>query len=400
MLEFNIAIQTVVVLVILLALLFTYLLGYTFWTRKKGKYWRIYEQKFRDHFFSLILDYAEQAEGHHNADEIIKKVGHRSKDYEFFLNLLEDLDQILDGRERQRLNDLIEHPLFVTFYQQKLRETSKSSNIFACLYFQYTGFIDDSTLGRLIVTSKSSDLKLAYAATKALQSVPRLSTRKKGLIRFFRRDDVSELMVVELLHNFDSDLVKERQEITQAFKDILTKNVSAVSKSMIVRYLGYRQYYEISEFLFQYLKRLQYSQKKSLLIRSLITALGQLREAKAASLIGEYLTQKEVDVPTRLATVNALSKLGQNKDLQLLSQFLLQAEFPIRKAIIEELALQDKERIKLLDQFVIANLNYIKQLQNNGNVSNQIQESIRKIKHIALGINIVLDHRLNRSYDK
>lgn len=397
MFELNIALQTVLALTISLAVLFLYLLGYTFWNRKKSKYWSIYEQKFRDHFFSLLLDYAEQTDEHLTADEIIQKVGQRTKDYVFFLNLLEDLDEILEGEERKRLNDLIEHPLFLSFYKKKLAENSKDNKFFACAYFQYSGAIDDRTLARLVVTSKSSDAKLAFVATKAIQSASELIIRKNALLRFFKRDDISELMIVELLHEFDSNVPTERFQIALALKDILIKDVSLVAKSMIVRYIGHGQYYEISEFLFQYLKRLQYSQQKSMLIRSLIIALGQLQEKKATSLISEYLAELKIDVSVRLAAVKALSTIGQQEDLNSLVKFLLNSEFSIRKTIIYELS-QNEERIKLLEQFVIANLRYIRQLQKQQEVSKQVKESVEKINHIALGITIALNHRLAQSY--
>jgi len=399
MFDLNIALQSVIVLTASLAILFLYLLGYTFWNRKKREYWSNYEQKFRDHFFDLILDYAEQKEGHLTADEIIQKVGHRTKDYVFFLNLLDDLDKLLEGDERKRLNHLIQHPFFLTFYKKKLSERSKDYKIYACLYFKSNGLIDDRTLAHLTTISKSSDTKLAYAATKALQSPAELVVRKNALLRFFKRDDISELMIIELLHEFDSNVPTERSKITQILKEILTKDVSIVAKSMIVRYVGHGQYYEISSFLFQYLKRLQYSKQKSMLIKSLIIALGQLQEKKATPLISEYLAQSKINVSIRLAAVKALSSIGREKDLNSLVTFLLNSEFAIRKAIIFELA-QNKERIKLLDQFVIANLHYIRQLQEQRDISPQIEKSVEKINHIALGISIALNHRLAQSHAK
>lgn len=399
MFDLNIALQSVIVLTISLTALFLYLLAYTFWNRRKREYWSKYEKKFRDHFFDLTLNYAEQTKDHLTADEIIRKVGHRTKDYVFFLNLLDDLDELLEGHERKRLNHLIEHPFFLTFYKKKLSERSKDNKIYACLYFQSNGLIDDRTLARLTTISKSSDTKLAYAATKALQAPAELVVRKNALLRFFRRDDISELMIVELLNEFDSNLPTERSEITQTLKEILIKDISIVAKSIIVRYIGNSQYYEISDFLFQYLKRLQYSGQKSMLIKSLIIALGQLQEKKATALISDYLAQSKIDVSIRLAAVKALSSIDQQQDLNSLVKFLLNSEFAIRKAIISELT-QNKERIKLLDQFVIANIYYIRQLQKQQEVSEQLKKSIEKIKNIALGITIALNQHLAHSHAK
>ena len=88
MFDFNIALQSLIGITVFLGLLFFFLLGYTFWTRKKQQYWNQYDQKFRDYFFSIILDYAEQSNPKLDADEIIKKISKRTKDYSFFIKLL------------------------------------------------------------------------------------------------------------------------------------------------------------------------------------------------------------------------------------------------------------------------------------------------------------------------
>lgn len=398
MFDLNIALQTLIALAVFLALLFFFLLGYTYWTRKKRAYWQAYEKKFRDYYFSLILDYTEQSAMHGEADEIIKNITRRTKDYSFFLKLLTELDEILDGDERDRLSHFIEHPLFAAFYKKKLFETSNNSKIYACIYFQNTGNIDNRTLAKLIKTSKSSNLKLAYSATKALQSATDFSTRKSALLRFFKRQDTSELMVVELLHLFDSKITNKRSQITNLLKDLLIKDIDTVAKSIAVRYIGYQKIYSCSNFLFQYLKRLQYSNAKATLIRSLILVLGQLQELQAVFLIRNYLSLKEIDTLTHLAAVQALSQIGGEKNLVFLIKHLIDAEFPVRKMIIYELALGNDKRVALLEQFIIANRHFIKQLQSQGSLTQQKKNAIEKIKQITVGIHIALSQRQPEAY--
>ncbi|NIV13171.1 MAG: hypothetical protein GWN62_18365 [Aliifodinibius sp.] len=397
MFNFDIALQSLIGLTVFLALLFLFLLGYTFWTRKKQQYWKRYEQKFRDYFFSLILDYAEQSDPSLSADEIIKKISKRSKDYSFFIKLLNELDDILDGTERERLGDLIEHPVFNSFYQKKLFEFSTDSKIYACVYFQNSGNIDNRVLAKLVTVSQSNNLKLAFAATKALQSAEDWSIRKRALLRFFKRTDISELMVAELLHVFDTGLAEDRSQVGEALKDLLLENIDPDIKNIIVRYMGYQQFYECDDFLYQYLKRIPYKPEMYSLIRGLITALGELYYTEADSAIRNYWDKKK-NTPIRLASVKTLSTFGDKENLSFLLQHLLKAEFPVRKAIIYEFITKGEERIELLTSFIKETQQSLSEITIAPKAQEQLQPRLDEILDITSGIKIALNHRLSTSY--
>lgn len=399
MFDFNIALQSLVGLIAFLVLLFLFLLGYTFWTRKKQQYWNRYEEKFRDYFFSLLLDYVEQSHelAEVNADDIIHKISRRTKDYSFFIKLLNELDNILDGTERERLTHLIQHHIFESFYKKKLFELSSSSKIYACIYFQNSGNINDRILAKLITVSKSSNLKLAYAATKALQSAEDWTVRKNAMLRFFQRNDISELMIAELLHLFDSGLAEDRPQIAQSLKDLLLKDLDSEAKHIIVSYMGFQQFYECSDFLLQYLKRLHYNPEKESLTRALIIALGELYYTEAAPIIRHY-TQKGNQISIRLAGVKSLSIFGGEENLTFLLQNLIEAPFPIRKAIIYELITRDNQHIPLLTKFVKETTRRLKKIQQTSDTHREITSYLDKVSDISSGIKIVLNHRRGSSY--
>lgn len=390
--------QTLVALTVSLTTLFLYILGYTYWTRKKREYWERYEKKFRDYFFSLLLEFIETDDSERDPDNIIKKITKRTKDYSLFLRLIDDLIKILDGEQRDRLNDLIHHPVFLSFYTKKLFRGSKDHKIFACIYFQKSGEIDDRILAKLIATSRTDDLKLAYSATKALQSAKDFSVRKSSLLRFFKRNDITELMIAELLHLFDSGKVEDRPQIAKDFKQILLKDVDLIPKKMIIYYMGDQNFYGSSDFIFQFLRRLQFTRSKAPLIRALLTALSELHYEEASSYIKSLIIQDNVDNATRIAGVEALSTFGGGKNLKFLLQQLIKVKFPVRKAIIRELTLKGEKRIELLKQFIVANLNFIKQFQHQNHPPPQLQDFVKKIDSVALGIKIALIHRLTNTH--
>ncbi|TYP93408.1 hypothetical protein LX73_1112 [Fodinibius salinus] len=393
MFDFTIAFRTLIALVSFLFILFFFLLGYTFWTRLTKNYWERYEKKFRSYFFSLILDYAEQTSPKQDADDIIKQLSRRTKDYAFFLRLLNKLVNILDGEDRERLNDFIEHPAFLSLFQERLFDYSTNSKLLACRYFRFAEDIDQRTLAKLISMSRTSNIKLAYAATKAIITSGKPTIQKTTLLRFFKRSDFSELMVPELLYLLDPGNTAYRPQIGRVLKSLLIENIGQTAKIVIIRYLGCQRFYKQSNFLFQYLKRLQYNNAKAPLIQALIIALGQLHNINASSVIRAY-TQKGMPTDIRLAGVKTLSTLGGEKNLIFLVNNLQNAEFAVRKAIIEEFILNDKKRLEYLLQYVISNLDLIRKIKDQKQPPKHIYPFLDKIDSIAAGIQITLSHRL------
>lgn len=394
----NSALYALTATAVVLILLFLFLLTYTWWTREKRKYWQRYEQKFRAQYFPLLLDYVESPEPAASADSIVRKITQRTKDYSFFINLLNELDEILDGEERERLSHFIDHSIFSSFYRNKLFARNRNDQLYACIYFQNTSEMDDRTLARLVELSKKSDLNLAYAATKALQSASAFSVRESSLHRFFRRRDASDLMTVDLLHLLDSGISSEKSRIISLLKDLLVKDIEVISKGVIIQFMGYHLFYSCSDFLLQYLRRLQYTHHKAPLVRSLVSVLGQFQVKEAVPIIKSYVANANTDISTRLAAVRALSNIGDQQTLLFLMNYLLHAEFPIRKVIIQEMALHDAERISMLEQFISTHAEFIRQIQEQGKISEEKKYIIDKIDHITLGIQIALQNRMARSH--
>lgn len=361
------------------------------------QYWDRYEQKFRDYFFSLLLDYAENSNPQLSSDKVIKKITRRSKDYSFFIQLLNELDNLLDGEERERLSNLIEHPLFAEFYEQKLFEISTNSKIYACLYFQNISNQSSRVQAKLISIGQSHNLKLAFAATKALQSAEEWPTRKKALLRFFRRNDISDLMISELLHRFDTDNIEDRSQLSQSLKALLLTDLDPYTKSIIIRYMGFQQFHGCSEFLHQYLKRIHYSTQKIVLIRALIIALGELYHPDSASIIQAY-TRKENDISIRLAGVKTLSTFGKSENLSFLLDTLLEAPFSMRKAIINEFVMGDQQKLRLFTNFIRQTLQSIKSIQAQGQLDGQINSFLDSIFEITSGVKIALNNRQHNAH--
>lgn len=381
--------QTLLVLVILLILTFLFLLGYTFWTRAKKAYWKRYKIKFRDYFYPILFTFIEEGSNSSDADQVISKLTKRTKDIAFFLELLNEMTEILRGEEREQLNLLINHELFYNFYREHIFSFSRQKQLIATVYFEKNGVIDDQVCERLLKLSKSKNTKLAYGASKALQGSDNLDVRRKALVQFIKREDASDLMAGELLHLFYHSGIHRHEVIGKALKEILLlKNVPPAKKKIIILYIAQQNYYEFSDFLLQYLKKLLKSTEKAPLMTGLIRALGQLHAEEAAPVIKKYTTSQDLEV--RLACVEALSMLGGTENLTFLTSLLLDIEFSVRKKIIEILVQHPGLGHKLLNQFLISNQQFITRYRKLKHPPEELQNVVQKIYSIALGIKILL----------
>ncbi len=344
----------------------------------------------------MLFTFVEEAKGPSHADAVISKLTKRTNDIAFFLELLDEMAEILKGDERKKLNWLIGHDLFYCFYKEKLFSFSKQNQLLSCIYFWKSDTLDEQISSRLISLSKSQNTKLAYGASKALQSSEDIVVRKNSLIRFMKRDDASDLMVGELLHLFHRDDMEMHTKIGETLKSILfQKDVPPAKKKIIVLYIAHQNFYEYSYFLLEYLKKLLYGPDKAHLVTGLIKALGHLHVVEAAPVIREYTRVQNIEL--RLACVDALDHLGGKENLDFLTKLLVDIEFSVRKKIIEILAHHPDIGHQLLNKFIVTNLDFIAQFEKDKNPPKGFRVFIRKICSIAIGIKIILSEQVARS---
>lgn len=387
------AYQTVLVLVVLLVLTFIFLLSYTFWTRASKGYWHRYRSKFRKSYSAKLFLFVEEAKSSAAADDVIKTLTKRTKDITFFLELLNEMSDLLKGDDHETLNWLIDHPLFYSFYKKKLFSLSKQNQLVACIYFGKSGHIENKVAARLSQLSRSRKINLAYAATKALQASDSLQIRKKAMTRFIKRRDVSDLMIVELLHLFHRDEMELHLQTGEALKSILLdEKISAEKKQVVVLYFADQNYYEYSYFLKECLDKVEHRRENRLFIIGIIETLGRLKVEEATSTIQAYALVDDVEI--RLASVEALNQLGGAANLAFLHNMMLDTEFSVRKKIIEVLIQHPKRGHKLLEQFMYTHLKLVAKISENENPSEELLNYIYKINAVTTGIRIMSSYTI------
>ena len=386
--------QAVFVLVLILALIFLYLLGYTFWTRAKKKYWARYGKKFRAIFVPLIFEFVESAEKHTDADEVIKKVTRRHEDIELFISIVDEMFELLQGKDRQKLIWLIEHPLFNRYYFKKLNSLLRSDQLRGCVYYGKSGNIKQKVVHRLIKLSNSKDIRIAFGATKALQNSQSRKVRIISLMNFFKRTDTTILMVGELLHLFH--LNSERMYIITGHslkKVLLEKDISKDKKGIVIQYIAHHNLYEYSTFLHHYLQKLLYRTENKSLIKILIRTLGILRVEEASHLIRNYSIYP--DPSLRLCCVEALTELGGEENFAFVTDMLLDMEFDVRKLIITSLAQNPDSGHLLLDNFMQTYGHYLSKVWASGTPPRDFPIFVDKLESVLNGIRITVGARNN-----
>lgn len=371
----------------LLLTTFLYLLVYTFWTRAKKKYWSRYKVKFRAMFMPLILDYIETANRQSDADDVIKKLTRRNEDIVLFLEILDEITEILNGDDRKKLNWLIKHALFDRFYRKKLYSNSVNAQLLACVYYSKSGYLNRKMTVRLISLISSRNTKVAYASAKVLQNSTNEYIRLNTLKSFFKRPDASSMMIGELLHLFHQNADKIYQMSGILLKQLLLqKDIPKDRKQLVIDYIAYHNLYEYSLFLRNYLQTVLYRFENKSLIVSLIDALGELRVKEAGTLIRSYSTIQNAEI--RICCVEALNQLGGSDNLSFITGMLLDIEFDVRKRIIQTLVQDPDNGHLLLEKFMLTYLKFVSKVWTSELPPNDMLVFINKLRSITTGIRI------------
>ena len=388
--------QAVALLIMVLAIIFLFLLAYTFWTRTKKKYWTRYGKKFRDLFPPTIFEYIDTARRKSDADEVVKKITRRQEDLELFINLVDEFTDILHGDDRHKLNWLVQHPIFHNYYKDKLNSQLRSDQLLGCVYFSKCGFVKLKIAIRLFEISSSKDIKLAYGAAKALQYSSNHEMRLSTLIDFFKRDDATNLMVGELLHLYYDNSNKMQQNSENYFKELLIiKEIPRERKEIIIEYIAHHNLYEFSTYLLNYLDRLLYRPETKSLIKQLIKTLGILRVEEAGPLIRAYA--KYTDTDLRICCVEALNQLGGEENLAFITSMLLDIEFDVRKRIIQTLVHDPDDGHLMLEKFMLNYLKLLSKVWASDVPSKDLLIFISKLRSITQGIRIVSANKNHHS---
>lgn len=393
MLPADIIYDALTALIIFLAVVFVFLLGYTFWTREKIKYWNRYKKKFRDYFLPMLFSFVEGEPDQDDADELIRNLTKRTQDISFFLELLDEMSDLLKGRDREKLDLLIEHPMFHRFYKKKLYSYSQKNQLLACIYFGNMSAYSDRTSARLVTLSRTRNLKLSYAATKALQASDNIIVRRNALISFLKRKDITDLMVSELLHHFHREGLRQQKLQADALKDVLQEDrIPADKKNIIVLYFAYENFYEESEFLLDYLNKIRYSPSRAPLVKGLVEAIGELHIIEGAPIIREHM--KIQDVELRQKCVEALGLMGGRENLAYLTELLLQIQFSVRKSIIQILVHSSDLGHNQIKQFLADSREYVEEVRQKESRSEELREAIDNIYSTVDGIRIILSKKV------
>jgi len=379
--------HAVALLVVILGTIFIFILGYTFWTRTKKRYWSRYNKKFRDMFTPLIFDFIETADTRSDAEKVVKKVTRRHEDIELFINIVDELGEILQGDERKKLNWLVNHSFFDGHYQEKLNSGFRNDRLVACVYYGKSGTIKQKVATKLLKLSAAEDVKLAYGAVKALQNSSNSGIRHSSLIAFFKRSDTTNLMAGELLHLFHLNKDQMYQGAQLLLKKLLLeKGITKERKRVVIDYIAHHNLYEYSTFLHQYLQKLLYRPDNRSFIKHLIKALGILKVEEAGPLIRSYANHPDPDL--RICCVEALNQLGGEENLSFITHMLLDIEFDVRRQIIQTLVHDPDNGHFLLEKFMLTYLKYLTNSWPPGVPSKDLLIFVNKLQSITNGIRI------------
>ncbi|WP_340102957.1 HEAT repeat domain-containing protein [Rhodohalobacter sp. 8-1] len=346
-------------------------------------------------FAPIIFDFVETAKKRPDADDIVKKVTRRDRDIELFIKVVHEIIDILEGDDRQKLNWLIQHKTFQNYYLEKLNSSLKNNQLQGCVYYSKIGNIEHNVTRRLLKLSKSKEIKVVYGAAKGIQNSTNNDVRLISLINFFKRRDVTSLMLGEVLHIFYLKSDKEYLSKELLFKHLLLhKSIQKERKEIIIEYIAHHNLYEYSLFLHNYLKKLLYRSDNRSLIKKLIETLGELNFQEAAPLIRNYSVYPNHGL--RLCCVEALNKLGGEENLVFVTNMLMDMEFDVRKRVIQSLVEDSDNGHLLLEKFMLSYLRFLSKVWENDMAPKDMLTFLNKLRSTTNGIRITSANKTKR----
>jgi hypothetical protein len=242
-----------------------------------------------------------------------KRLLKTKREIQYFASILYEFIDELDGEERQRLQKLLRLPIL---YEQKVRKLNsgiQNNQIQACFYFGRLIYLRESVTDRIEWLLDVENEHVSYAAASALMASDESSVRGRALYKQCVKENVSRLSIIELLYQFHRPKLEQFDEEAQLLRDILSdESITDISRIVLIRGIADIGYYQLIDFLYEFLIDHYKADKSGSLTISLINALGKFEYEPVVDFILRR-SAKSVFADVRQASVQVLVTLDARK---------------------------------------------------------------------------------------
>jgi len=300
--------------------------------------------EFRTRILPLIFEYMEDGSNYSRFKRLLKS----KREIQYFAAILYEFIDELDGEERQRLQKLLRLP---TLYEQKLRKLNSgnpNSQIQACFYFGRLIYLRESVTDRIEWLLDVENEHVSYAAASALMASDDPNVRGRALLKQCVKEQISRLSIIELLYQFNRPKLEQFEVEAELLREILSNDsITNVSRIVLIRGIADIGYYQLIDFLYEYLIDHYKSDKVGGLTIALLHALGKFEYKPVVDFILRRSSKSDL-ADVRQASIQVLVTLDTRKYVQHFVMMLDDKSSRVRIAAAYALAKCGSEGLQVL----------------------------------------------------
>ncbi|MEX2584995.1 MAG: HEAT repeat domain-containing protein [Balneolaceae bacterium] len=273
--NWDVVLLTAILSLLIAATLLTILV--TLLTRWRIDYVERRKRVLRESIGDLIIQYTSgDLERGEVEEHLTEKI-----DYIVLLELVNQLEQSLEGAERKRLQELMEVQSTFDHFLNRFETGTPIEKAKACLYYARIRKIDPNHLPVLKALTRSPEPYLCYSAASALMVHGSLALKRDAFATILQNPSISSMAVTDLIVNF----TRFGGEYHDAEATILTEfiqkeSISAERRSLLIYSLEQLGYIQAMETLYRYYRQLDKQQAPPDLLEALIRVLARFGMAE------------------------------------------------------------------------------------------------------------------------
>jgi hypothetical protein len=231
-----------------------------------------YRSEKSDQLGNLIIRYIS---GEINVNQIESKLSRRL-DYILLLELVTELDHSLDGKEEEKLQELMDIENIRNHFERRFESDEPILQAKACLYFSKKADIPVSILPKLVQLSAHEEPVLAYASTSVLVVHGDMKDKAFSIKNVLKNRRVSPMAVSDLLVQFTKNGNEyHEEEVFLLMSLIEDSDIPPERTALIIQILDELEYLLSLDFLWNYYLKLDFTTAHPDIFRALLDALSK-----------------------------------------------------------------------------------------------------------------------------
>lgn len=249
----------------------------TLLTRWRAIYIEKRKQALRKTIGDLIIHYIS---GDLDRDDIEARLTEKI-DYIVLLELVNDLEQSLEGDEQERLQELMEVQSTFDHFLDRFETGTPIEKAKACLYYARIRKIDPKHLPVLKTLTRSPEPYLCYSAASALMVHGSLAQKRDAFATILQNPSISSMAVTDLIVTFTQHGDEYHDVEANILVEFIQKErIPAERRSLLIYSLEQLGYFQTMDTLYSYYQKLDKQQAPPELLEALVRVLARFGMAE------------------------------------------------------------------------------------------------------------------------